>query len=1195
MAPTPLAPGEPTRLGDYWLAGKLGSGGQGAVYEGYGPDGARVAVKALHGDYSARHRDLLMREVEAARRVSQFCTARVLAFDLEAAPPYIVSEYVAGPTLQEAVEEAGAYGPDELYRLAVGIATALTTVHRAGVVHRDLKPANVLLGPDGPRVIDFGIARTEDMSQSATGIKGTPRYMAPEVFRGQSPGPAVDVWAWGATVLYAASGRAPFDGETLPTLMHAVLKTEPDLSAVPGRLRPVVAAALAKEPGERPDAPRLLMDLLGGGPDADLLEQGERAASAVRAPKAAATPTLGERAEAVFQGLDPAARQAVPRVLLRMVSAGDDLLRPAAREEFGDGHTPEGVIDAVLAAFGGAGLLTWDGRHFALATPALLRAWPRLRDWVDAERPGLAVHQELVAGIRLWDAHGRKTGDLFQGTRLERALSWAVSGRRHLTVNALEQAFLDAGRAATRRRSTLRTVAAGVLAVLLVVAVGAGAIVFQQGRTVARQRDEAEARRLAAVALATRRNDPRTARRLAVAAASLAGTKETREALVALRHQWESDVFSPPGVSGTLLRQPSPDGRVLVAVDPRPGHEAAGGAVTVWDVDGRKRLHAFSIPGPRVLDLLVTGDARTVITWMDDGTARLWDTASGRERGRLTIGKPGGSRTVFDGIDLSPSGNLLFAGTREARTVWDLRTLKQVPLGWQRAKDGVEILSATADDNLIASVTPQGVVRVEMPAVRTPLPLPRLNAELKGRYVGAQRLSPDGSLLAVLHSPATGGTSRILVWNVKTDEQYAILGSAVSPSAMAFSQDGRFLAQGRTMWQIRRGGPTQTVPADPVLKYSQGGDCALTRFVENRTLRCVEPATGQVASLDVSTFLHSRTVGSGGLFLEVALSADASTMAYREGSQIRFWDVRRQRPHTRGFTLSAPLSSTGDNNALALSRDGRRLAVRKDDRTVAIADAKKFTALGTVRLPGPGDRVQRMAISPDGKGLALLVRRGPSFELQFWDLATFRQIRAVPAAGGTFAQGLFFRADGKAVLSDGASGLTGYPSGEVLARNGDPASRLPLALSRDGRTVVGAEGAEADQKVLLADGRTLRSKGLILRGHKRYVKAAAFSPDGTLLATGDAGGMIRLWEAASGRSYAVALTGHQTRIRGLAFSADGATLHSVADGGSVIAHELAPARTAAALCRTTKGGLTRDEWRRHLPALDYRPTCPAPR
>ncbi|MEV4004227.1 serine/threonine-protein kinase [Actinomadura sp. NPDC049753] len=1183
MAPDPLGPGDPTRLGDYLLAGRLGAGGQGVVYEGYGPDGARVAVKTLHGDYSALHRDLFVREVEAVRRVAQFCTARVLAVDLHDAIPYVVSEYVAGPTLQQAVDEDGPYKPDDLYRLAVGIATALTTVHRAGVVHRDLKPANVLLGPDGPRVIDFGIARTEDMSQSATGMKGTPRYMAPEVFQGRSPGPAVDVWAWGATILFAASGRTPFSGESLPKLMHSVLNTEPDTATVPERLRPMVEAALAKDPERRPDAPGLLLDLLGGRPDADLLEQGEREARAVRMPKAA-SPPLGERAEEVMRSLGPEARQAVPQILLRMAAAEEDLVRPAARAEFSDGRTPEPVVDAVLSAFTQAGLLVWDGQRVSLASPALLRAWPRLRDWAAAERPGLEVHQELAEGARLWDAHGRKAGDLLQGTRLERAMTWAVGGGRALRPNTLEQAFLDAGRASVRRRSTLRTAVSGVLAVLLLATLVAGVLVFQQSRTVARQRDDAEARRLAAVALATRKSDPRTARRLAIAAGALSSTKETREALVALRYQWESDVFLPPGVSATTRRQPSPGGRVLAVVD--------GGRASVWNIDTHARLHEFTIAGAGTLDLVVTDDARTMVTWADDGTARVWDTSSGKERGRLPIGKAGTDANVFDGIDLSPSGHLLLAGNRDARTVWDLRTLRQVPLSWTRPKDGVEILAADAGDQLIAGVTPQGAVHVDQLAAKATIALPRLNKALKGRYVSAAKLSPDGSLLAVAAAPATGKKAEILLWKLGADEQYLRLGPANSYSSLAFSEDGGYLAQARTMWRLKDGGATQSTPAEPVIRYAPTADCALVRFVEKRALRCIEPATGQVSSLDISTFLSTQVVQGSSLVQNATISADASTMVYRSGGTVHFWDVRRKRDVNRGFNLSSDYLYSGNGNDLALSADGGRLAIYKNARTVTVTDAEKFAKLGDVTLPQPADRIQAMAMSPDGRGLALLVRRGAAGELQFWDAKTFRLIRAVPSSADTFVKRIVFRPDGKALMTDGKSGLIEYPSGRVLARSDDTFLSTLLTMSRDGRTIVSAEGTETDQKVLLTDGRTLRSRGLILRGHKSYVRTAALSPDGTLLATGDALGQIRLWEVESGRPYALPLTGHQSEIGALAFSSDGKTLTSAADAGTVLTHDLAPALTRAALCQNTSGGLTKKEWHQTLPTLDYRPTCP---
>ncbi|WP_051063568.1 serine/threonine-protein kinase [Nocardiopsis halophila] len=269
--PRPLSDADPRRIGRYRIIGRLGEGGQGTVYLGEAPDGARAAVKTLGArsleDPSMRER--FTREAEAARRVASFCTAAVLDADFAAEPPYIASEYVDGPSLAQAVREGGPLSGGDLERLAVNTATALVAVHEAGIVHRDLKPENVLLGQGGARVIDFGVAQVPlaDGRRTATAI-GTPAFMAPEQVSGAVVGPAADVYAWGAVTAFAATGRAPFRGDTVPEVLHRVLHGAPDVEGVPERLRPLVEAALAKEPERRPGSEDLLMALLGRRPAA---------------------------------------------------------------------------------------------------------------------------------------------------------------------------------------------------------------------------------------------------------------------------------------------------------------------------------------------------------------------------------------------------------------------------------------------------------------------------------------------------------------------------------------------------------------------------------------------------------------------------------------------------------------------------------------------------------------------------------------------------------------------------------------------------------------------------------------------------------------------------------------------------------------------------------------------------------------
>ena len=233
----------------------------GVVYLGVSWDGAPVAVKVLRpelaGDQEFRHR--FGREVAALVRVKGVCTVRVIEADSQSSTPFVVTEYAPGPSLSEYIDKHGSVGPEMLFGLATGLAEALTTIHAAGIMHRDLKPSNIILTDAGPKVIDFGIARRQDTrGVTKTGMMiGSLGFMAPEQISGR-PGPEADIFAWGVTVAYAATGRSPFGAGNTHSILYRIMYGDPDIASVPDSLLPLVEAALAKDPQSRPTAQQLL-------------------------------------------------------------------------------------------------------------------------------------------------------------------------------------------------------------------------------------------------------------------------------------------------------------------------------------------------------------------------------------------------------------------------------------------------------------------------------------------------------------------------------------------------------------------------------------------------------------------------------------------------------------------------------------------------------------------------------------------------------------------------------------------------------------------------------------------------------------------------------------------------------------------------------------------------------------------------
>ncbi|MEV0597143.1 serine/threonine-protein kinase [Nonomuraea cavernae] len=388
-------PGDPESLGGYWLAGRLGAGVRGVVYDAYDGEGRRFAVKVPRGEVTEQLGD-------AVWRVAPHHLARVVAVGVDRSVPYIVSEFAEGPDLRQAVAVHGPYTGTELDALAGALATALRTLHAVGIAHRDLRPENVLLSPGGPTLIDLGVA--------APGSLGTRTYLAPEVVTGRRAGPAADVFAWGAVLLFAATGRDPFHGDSPGGVMHRLLAVDPELDELPVRLRELVGRALSKDATARPTATDLPLwveppdapepPATAGSPRGP--EPRGCATARLEPPGGLAGPrSLGEVAEEVYRSLTPKQREEAPGLLLRLL----------------DGDAVSGDEHGTLARLTDAGLLVREsvrvaptqtevgklvavnGDRVIPASAALVHAWPRLRAWADDRRA--APTAALRGGARL--------------------------------------------------------------------------------------------------------------------------------------------------------------------------------------------------------------------------------------------------------------------------------------------------------------------------------------------------------------------------------------------------------------------------------------------------------------------------------------------------------------------------------------------------------------------------------------------------------------------------------------------------------------------------------------------------------------------------------------------------------------------------------------------------------------------------
>ncbi|MYW09239.1 protein kinase, partial [Streptomyces sp. SID2563] len=321
----PLTSEDPRTIGAYRTLVRLGAGGMGVVYLARTSGGALAAVKVIHAEHAADpgFRARFRREAEAAARVAGPWTVPVTGADTEAPEPWLATAFVPGPSLGEAVGTGGPLPTATVRVLGSRLAEALVAVHTAGLVHRDVKPGNVLLALDGPRLIDFGIARHEGATAlTATDVViGTPGYLAPEQAVAGPVGPGCDVFSLGCVLVYAATGRRPFGDGTPAAVLFRTVHQEPDLDGVPDTLLPLITACLAKDPADRPSAGEVARSLADGPADWEVpglsATVAARSAAALALPDPAPSPVTPPATTP-----DPGPRRLPRRRLLTAGAAG---------------------------------------------------------------------------------------------------------------------------------------------------------------------------------------------------------------------------------------------------------------------------------------------------------------------------------------------------------------------------------------------------------------------------------------------------------------------------------------------------------------------------------------------------------------------------------------------------------------------------------------------------------------------------------------------------------------------------------------------------------------------------------------------------------------------------------------------------------------------------------------------------------